>query len=171
MAESASTSEELQTIEERRQQRKRYRELREELNENADRLGDVDSNEFFEAKHTHINSLFASVDNVRELGIDADTLNELSKGVKSQASKLSDMSASFSFRNFVDAIQSKYADQGVMSWARLGQDCGGLFSAAPMFNIMLGSLQRELKVRKQTERKARDTSVRIVDISFVSLPN
>jgi hypothetical protein len=91
MAVAGSASEELQDIEHRRDLRRKYRELREELADSADALGSVQEAETFAEKHVKINTLFKSVNNIRELGIDADTLNDLSKGVRSQASKLSDI--------------------------------------------------------------------------------
>jgi hypothetical protein len=140
MAVAGSVSEELQDIELRRDLRRKYRELREELADSADALGSVQEAETFAEKHVKINTLFKSVNNIRELGIDADTLNDLSKGVRSQASKLSDISASFNFRLFAESITTKYTSEDTgdyISWAKLGRDCGGLFSASPLFRLVL----------------------------------
>jgi hypothetical protein len=159
--EDNTLSSELQSIENRRALRKRYRDLKEDLQEHSDLLGLVYSvvrfllceaalhskcefhcvvrdikTDTFEEKHTNINELFAFVDNVRELGIDADTLKNLSEGLKKQANSLSDMSSNFNFRSFAESIKASFSneeDEGFVSWSKLGRDCGGLFSMAPSF--------------------------------------
>ena len=129
-------AEEARDIERRRELRKHYRELRDVLDVKSRELSTIGDEEFI-ILHDRTSQLFKAVNCTRELAIDAETLNDFSRGVKSQATKLSDVSSFFSFDHLVEGLRNQYKEEGSnqFSWSKLGHDCGGIFAAIPYYRL------------------------------------
>ena len=89
-----------QSNQDRRELRKQYRNLQDIIHNKTDDISGSVKGTAFDELHGAVNELFQNVNHVRELGIDADALTAMARGLKGQASKLGDISSSFNAQTF-----------------------------------------------------------------------
>ncbi len=117
---------------------------------------DIGSDKFNELRERN-QALFEKVEFSRESYNDIVNVKELAKVVRTQSNKLSTMTAAHDFQRFALELRNEYTPNGgYFNWALFGQQVGACYRFAPGLSSMLGSLEKEVKVRKAIVRNKKD---------------
>lgn len=97
---------------------------------------------------------------VRESFNDVKNLHELAHIACKQAYRLEELNNQYDLEHILDGI--KYLghsdEDGEFSWIQIGRQLSCLFRSVPPIKMMLGSIDKEPKSRKQTIKKAKQNS-------------
>lgn len=150
----------LENIEQRRGTRKQIKDAFEHIQENKQGMLDLHSDKF---RNMYAEFQEASKDAVhtRELQYDASCIKELSCAVKGQAESLCDLSGRFRFEDIVTEMKRLFGNENKIGidWLSFGKQAKVIFTSAPEMNTMVGSMQKEERVRKVATRKAKSQEI------------
>lgn len=118
--------------ENRRELRRRYRNVRDEIRNYSSELVDPSSNKFYEI-HNLVDDLFGDVKKAREISIDACALHDLAKGLNTQARNMSEKSSQLDYKHFSIALRGRYTSNHLndFDWSSLGKHVKCFFASPP----------------------------------------
>ena len=142
----------------RRRLRKNLKDAIEDIQELQPVLADINHADKFQEARGHLKVLFDNVENTRELKLDAVAVRELSFALKTQATKLNDLSRKYDFKSFAEAIVrlGRPDPSAPFNWEWLGGELASVINFCPEFTTMIGPLKKEVKVRKPLVKKVKE---------------
>lgn len=165
----------LEDKETRRNNRKKFKEVCEDMTDNKQELKNARSGNFASLLKGYEYVMNGLVDpNTRELIAGASCLRQLTGAVKDQAQSLCDVSARFSWQDLTTSITNRFGNGGAnvgLNWEKLGSEARFLFNSTPSFTTMVGPIHKEERVRKIAVRRQRENTAGVVNVTSENVEN
>lgn len=158
-----------------RNNRRRLKEVHEDMVDNKQQMKNVHSSKFHSMlkKYNDIGKTMLNA-NTRELISDAGCLTQLTGALKGQAQTLCDVSARFNWQDLSASISNRFANEGVdngLNWDKLGCEARLVFNCAPSFTTMVGPIHKEERIRKIAVRRQRENTAGVVNATSEVIEN
>jgi len=165
----------LEEKETRRNYRKKFKEMGEDMADNKQEMKNVHSSKFANLlkRYEEVGKALADP-NTRELIAGASCLRQLTGAVKDQAQSLCDVSARFSWQDLSASISNRFRNGGAnggLNWEKLGNEARYVFNATPSFTTMVGPIHKEERVRKIAVRRQRENLAGVMNATSENVEN
>mmetsp|Transcript_3084 Transcript_3084/g.4803 ORF Transcript_3084/g.4803 Transcript_3084/m.4803 type:complete len:560 (-) Transcript_3084:129-1808(-) len=136
--------------------RSRIRNVDELIDNNEQKLNDIHCDKF-DIVMSQIKMAGQSASRPRELQMQCGIQNRIVGHVKNQAFALGDVSNNFQWSALSTRLGELYRrGDGGLDWTRLGQEARMVFTCVPSFNVILGPIYQDEKIRRTAQRRKRE---------------
>lgn len=158
-----------------RNNRRKLKEVHEDMVDNKQQMKNVHSSKFGNMLRKY-EDIGKSMQNAktRELISDAGCLIQLTGALKGQAQTLCDVSARFNWQDLSASISNRFRNEGAnngLNWEKLGCEARLVFNCAPSFTTMVGPIHKEERIRKIAVRRQRENTAGVVNATSEVIEN